>query len=120
MRERMRAELSHSKAGEFDLKQDAGGITDVEFLAQYWSLLWAGRHAELVTYSDNIRQLESLASIGLVPQATVDVLTAAYRAYRERGHHRSLQDSGSVVPGSEFQTERAAVRGIWDEAFGPA
>jgi len=35
MRERMRAELSKSKAGEFDLKQDEGGITDVEFLAQY-------------------------------------------------------------------------------------
>ena len=69
MRERMRAELSKSKPGEFDLKQDAGGITDIEFLAQYWTLLWAERHAELVTYSDNIRQLESLASIGLVPQA---------------------------------------------------
>jgi len=25
-------------AGEFDLKQDAGGITDIEFLAQYWTL----------------------------------------------------------------------------------
>ena len=45
MRERMRTELSRSKAGEFDLKQDAGGITDVEFLAQYWALLWAERHA---------------------------------------------------------------------------
>ena len=55
-----------------------------------------------------------------MPQATVDVLVNAYRGYRERGHHRSLQDSGSVVPGSEFQAERAAVRDIWNEAFGPA
>ena len=31
------------KPGEFDLKQDAGGITDIEFLAQYWSLLWSDR-----------------------------------------------------------------------------
>ena len=44
MRERMRAELSRSKPGEFDLKQDAGGITDIEFLAQYWALRWADRY----------------------------------------------------------------------------
>ena len=64
---------------QFDLKQDAGGITDIEFLAQYWTLHWAERYPELVTYSDNIRQLESLASADIVPQATVDVLTGAYR-----------------------------------------
>ena len=34
------------------------GITDIEFLAQYWTLLWSERYAELVTYSDNIRQLD--------------------------------------------------------------
>ena len=45
--------------GEFDLKQDRGGIADIEFLAQYWALKWAERYAELVMFSDNIRQLES-------------------------------------------------------------
>jgi glutamate-ammonia-ligase adenylyltransferase len=113
MRERMRAELSRSGAGEFDLKQDPGGITDIEFLAQYWALLWAGRHPELVTYSDNIRQLESLASADLVPQATVDVLTGAYRSYRQRMHHLSLEASSNVVPAAEFGDVRAAVTAIW-------
>ncbi len=92
------AELSKSKPGEFDLKQDEGGITDIEFLAQYWTLRWSARYPELVTYSDNIRQLESLASIDLVPQETVDVLTAAYRAYRQRLHHLSLEGGSSVAP----------------------
>ena len=59
MRERMRKELSKSGPGEFDLKQDAGGVTDIEFLAQYWTLRWADRYPELVTFTDNIRQLES-------------------------------------------------------------
>ncbi len=118
MRERMRTELSKSKPGEFDLKQDAGGITDVEFLAQYWALLWSGRHAELVTFSDNIRQLESLASICLVPQGTVDVLTAAYRAYRQRIHHLSLEgDERSIAPAVEYDATRDAVRAIWREAM---
>ncbi len=119
MRERMRAELSKSKPGEFDLKQDAGGITDIEFLAQYWTLLWAERHAELVTYSDNIRQLESLASICLVPQGQVDVLTAAYRAYRQRMHHLSLEGGDSIAAAAEFDGMRAAVSAIWRETMEP-
>jgi len=118
MRERMRAELADAAPGMFDLKRDAGGITDIEFLAQYWSLLWAERHAELVTYTDNIRQLESLASIDLVPQATVDVLTGTYRSYRQRLHHLSLENAGSAVPDGEFAAEREAVTAIWTATFG--
>jgi glutamate-ammonia-ligase adenylyltransferase len=118
MRERMRAELAHAAPGQFDLKRDAGGITDIEFLAQYWTLLWAERYPELVTFSDNIRQLESLASADLVPQATVDVLTAAYRSYRQRLHHLSLESEASVVPDSEFAGERAAVSAIWNDVLG--
>jgi glutamate-ammonia-ligase adenylyltransferase len=113
MRERMRAELSNASAGNFDLKQDRGGIADIEFLAHYWTLDGAARYAELVAYPDVIRQLESLASIDLVPQATVDVLTGAYRSYRQRIHHLSLEQGGSVVPEAEFATERATVRSIW-------
>ncbi|HEX9206775.1 MAG TPA: bifunctional [glutamate--ammonia ligase]-adenylyl-L-tyrosine phosphorylase/[glutamate--ammonia-ligase] adenylyltransferase [Steroidobacteraceae bacterium] len=117
MRERMRAELSKSRPGEFDLKQDAGGITDIEFLAQYWALLWSERYAELVTYSDNIRQLESCASICLVPQATVDVLTQAYRAYRQRLHHLSLEGASNIAPAAEFAATRAAVSAVWREVM---
>ena len=113
-RERMRAELSKSGPGQFDLKQDRGGITDIEFLAQYWTLHWAERYPELVTYSDNIRQLESLASADLVPQATVDVLTHAYRVYRQRMHHLSLEAASNVVSDDEFRETRAAVTAIWN------
>jgi glutamate-ammonia-ligase adenylyltransferase len=117
MRERMRAELSRSGPGEFDLKQDAGGITDIEFLAQYWTLRWAGRYPELVTFSDNIRQLESLASADLVPQTTVDVLTNAYRTYRQRMHRLSLEAASNVVPAAEFAATRAQVEAIWRAAM---
>jgi glutamate-ammonia-ligase adenylyltransferase len=117
MRERMLAELSRSKPGEFDLKQDAGGITDIEFLAQYWALRWADRYPELVLFSDNIRQLESLASIDLVPQATVDVLTTAYRAYRQRLHHLSLDGESSIATAAEFEDTRSAVQAIWRDTM---
>ena len=101
MRERMRRELSRAKAGsgQFDIKQDAGGTADIEFLAQYWALLHAGTHPPVAMFADTIRQLESVASADLVPQATVDVLTDAYRKYRERSHHLSLENAEPVVPG---------------------
>jgi glutamate-ammonia-ligase adenylyltransferase len=117
MRERMRTELATAKADEFDLKQGRGGLTDIEFLAQYWALEWAARHAEVVTYTDLIRQLESLASADLVPQSTVDVLTGAYRTYRQRIHHLSLDRAPSVVAAGEYVAERAAVSEIWRQTM---
>jgi glutamate-ammonia-ligase adenylyltransferase len=117
MRERMRRELAKSKSGEFDLKQDRGGIADIEFLAQYWALREGARHPAVLMFSDTIRQLETLASGDLVPQATVDVLTAAYRAYRMRNHHRSLREERGVIDASEFVAERAAVTRIWEDTF---
>ncbi len=132
MRERMRAELSKARPGEFDVKQDRGGIADIEFLAQYWALAWADRHPPLVTFPDTIRQLESVASADLVPQATVDLLTHAYRAYRSEIHHRSLErapvaasasgvaaaaEHAALVEGDRFEQERAAVAAAWHEAM---
>ena len=120
MRERMRRELSRAKSGQFDLKQDPGGMADIEFLAQYWALREAASYAAVVMFSDTIRQLETLASGNLVAQHTVDRLTAAYRAYRSRGHLRSLRDETPVVPDSEFIAERSAVQAIWAACFADA
>jgi len=117
MRERMRRELSKGGGGRIDLKQDAGGIADIEFLAQYWALEWARDFPPVAMFSDTIRQLESVASGDLVPQATVDVLTAAYRAYRTRTHHLSLAGEAGLVAAEEFVAERAAVQSVWDEVM---
>ncbi len=114
MRERMRAELSKSRPGEFDIKQDPGGIADIEFLAQYWALQWAERYPPLVTFTDTIRQLESVASANLVPQTTVDLLTSIYREYRSVIHHRSLENESSVVNEQLFAVQRGQVSSIWN------
>src|SRR6202521_970254 len=87
MRLRMRRELSKARAGQFDIKQDAGGIADIEFLVQYWVLAAAHAHPELLTYTDNIRQLEGLAAVGVLDQARAQWLTDAYIAYRTVLHH---------------------------------
>jgi glutamate-ammonia-ligase adenylyltransferase len=114
MRERQRRELSRGDAQHFDIKQDRGGIADIEFLAQYWALRWAAAHPPVALFSDTIRQLESVASADLVPQASVDLLTAAYRAYRSATHRLSLAGAEPIVPAADFAAMRADLCALWD------
>jgi glutamate-ammonia-ligase adenylyltransferase len=117
MRTRMRRELSRATDGQFDLKQDPGGIADIEFLAQFWALRWARDYPPVAWYADTIRQLESVGSAALVPHSDVDLLTRAYRLYRECIHHRALDGLGDVLPAAQFTAERAAVTDVWDRAM---
>ncbi|MBV9723554.1 MAG: bifunctional [glutamate--ammonia ligase]-adenylyl-L-tyrosine phosphorylase/[glutamate--ammonia-ligase] adenylyltransferase [Gammaproteobacteria bacterium] len=119
MRERMRRELGGGDPLRFDIKQDRGGIADIEFLAQYWALSWAHEHPPVAMFADTIRQLESVASADLVPQSSVDVLTAAYRTYRTRIHRLSLDGAPPVVAAEEFAGTRAAVTALWNATLGP-
>jgi len=106
--------LSHSGPKEFDIKQDAGGIGDIEFLVQYWVLAGAEAHPELLTYTDNIRQLEGLAAVGVIDAATALWLTETYISYRTVLHHLSLEGEGErVVPAGPFQETRERLRAIW-------
>jgi glutamate-ammonia-ligase adenylyltransferase len=118
MRQRMRRELSRSSPKQFDIKQDAGGIADIEFLVQYWVLASAQAHPELLTYTDNIRQLEGLAAVGVVDGATAAWLKDAYISYRTMLHHLSLEGDGErVVAGAPFKATRDRLREIWGAAF---
>jgi [glutamine synthetase] adenylyltransferase / [glutamine synthetase]-adenylyl-L-tyrosine phosphorylase len=118
MRERMRRELSAAKPDQFDLKQDRGGMADIEFLAQYWALRWADDFPPVVHFSDTIRQLESVASAALVPQGEVDQLVAAYQRYRQAAHRRSLEGQSAVVDAGQFIAEREQVAAIWRATLG--
>jgi glutamate-ammonia-ligase adenylyltransferase len=118
MRIRMRRELSRAGAGQFDIKQDAGGIADIEFLVQYWVLEGARRFPQLVTYTDNIRQLETLSYCGIIDDATAQWLMEAYRGYRAVLHRLSLEGDGErVVAAADYAETRARVQAIWDRTF---
>ncbi len=120
MRGRMRAELSLGDAEAFDLKQDAGGLADVEFLVDYWVLANAGEHAELVEFPDNMRQLDALERTGVIEADLCRRLQQAYLALRRRVHELSLDEGGRTVPVDELGDLgpiRAEVAAAWDEAF---
>jgi len=97
----------------FDLKQDAGGIVDIEFMVQYAALAWSREHPALLRYTDNIRILETLEQLGLMNEADASLLREAYKAYRSVAHRQALQKQAGTVRGDQFEVERRAVMRIW-------
>ena len=117
MRERMRTELGSRRCGRFNLKQDPGGVADIEFIVQYGTLRWASKLGAHLDFTDNIRLLEGFGRAGLMPHEEVTLLADAYRAYRGRIHELSLQASEAVVGDGEFAELRQAVVGIWNRVM---
>jgi [glutamine synthetase] adenylyltransferase / [glutamine synthetase]-adenylyl-L-tyrosine phosphorylase len=99
----------------FDLKQDAGGIVDIEFMVQYAALAWSWEHPALLRYTDNIRILEGLEQAGLIPDTDAHLLREAYKAYRAAAHRQALQKEAGVVGGDQFHAQRREVLRIWSE-----
>ncbi|WP_449104612.1 bifunctional [glutamate--ammonia ligase]-adenylyl-L-tyrosine phosphorylase/[glutamate--ammonia-ligase] adenylyltransferase [Pseudomonas mohnii] len=99
----------------FDLKQDAGGIVDIEFMVQYAALAWSETHPPLLRWTDNIRILEELEHEGLMPAEDASLLREAYKAYRSAAHRQALQKDPGVIPGDQFADERRQVMRIWHE-----
>jgi len=122
MRHKMRDQLGsegkskRENAPLFNLKQDAGGIVDIEFMVQYAALAWAYQAPEIVQYTDNIRILGSLEEAGLLDATSVAQLIAAYKAYRSIGHRLALQQQEAVLAGEHlFDVEREQVSHIWHQ-----
>ncbi|MBK5378157.1 bifunctional [glutamate--ammonia ligase]-adenylyl-L-tyrosine phosphorylase/[glutamate--ammonia-ligase] adenylyltransferase [Pseudomonas sp. TH43] len=99
----------------FDLKQDAGGIVDIEFMVQYAALAWSQSHPPLLRWTDNIRILEELEHEGLMPAEDASLLREAYKAYRSAAHRQALQKDAGVIAGDQFVEERRQVLRIWKE-----
>jgi len=118
MRARMRKELDRSDADRFDLKQGRGGIGDIEFLVQYMVLRNAAEHPAVIHYTDNIRQLGTLAAAGCVTEPERRRLQEIYKAYRSRLHRLALDGQPPFAPAAEFSDERSYVAEIWKHQLG--
>jgi glutamate-ammonia-ligase adenylyltransferase len=113
MRERMRRELGSGRSGEFHLKQDRGGIVDIEFMVQFLVLRWCSDHPQLLQHSGTIHLLKALANEGLLKSAYAQTLIEAYRQYRALGHRLTLAEASSVVDAEILHSERRDVEAIW-------
>ncbi len=113
MRKRIEA---HHGAG-LDLKRGAGGIVDVEFMAQYLVLAHAHQHPNLATYSDNVRILEEAGNAGVLVHEEAERLVLAYLALRGEGHRRSLDLSESAQTDAALTVHREVVCETWERLF---
>ena len=118
MRIKMRDHLGGKKTGRFMLKQDPGGITDVEFLAQYLVLRYSHEKPKLTRWSDNVRIFESMIAQGVMDEGQAMAITHAYTAMRNQIHHRNLLNLDADVAADKFAAERELVIQLWDEWLG--
>ncbi|MFT5721034.1 MAG: glutamate-ammonia-ligase adenylyltransferase [Motiliproteus sp.] len=122
MRLKMREHLGSKNSGKgegavFHLKQDRGGIVDIEFLVQYLALQGAIDCPTLIRFTDNIRILDAAEQSGVLPADDAELLREAYKTYRALGHRLSLQEQSTVIGADELREQRAAVAEIWDRVM---
>ncbi|MCL9781503.1 bifunctional [glutamate--ammonia ligase]-adenylyl-L-tyrosine phosphorylase/[glutamate--ammonia-ligase] adenylyltransferase [Vibrio sp. S4M6] len=118
MRQKMYQHLAAKKPGRFLLKQDSGGITDIEFLAQYLVLQFSSEKPKLTEWSDNVRIFESMVAQGVMERDQAEQITQAYTSMRDQIHHRNLLNLDADVAQDKFQPQREVVRQAWQEWLG--
>lgn len=139
MKDRVEQESGRA-GGAFNVKIGAGGIRDVEFVAQALQLLHGGRIPDVRDRSTQ-RALTALAQVGVLPHAVVTDLRRAYAFLRrtenrlqmvgERQTHRLPEDALAVAalaralgiagadPAAAFRAELDAHRTAVRAAFAP-
>ncbi|QIO08015.1 bifunctional [glutamate--ammonia ligase]-adenylyl-L-tyrosine phosphorylase/[glutamate--ammonia-ligase] adenylyltransferase [Acinetobacter lanii] len=123
MRQKMKDHLGSSKEqkkdGIFHLKQDAGGIVDIEFMAQYAVLAWSGTNPDLAHYSDNVRILEDAAKAHCLSSDDASALIHAYLSERAESHRLALANHNMQVSAAEWFDTREVVCKLWQRLIDP-
>ncbi|MGK0247398.1 MAG: glutamate-ammonia-ligase adenylyltransferase [Oleispira sp.] len=104
MRQKMRDNLGSKNTTDvcFQLKQDAGGIVDIEFMVQYGVLALSHQYPELTHVTDNMRLLEAFVRCGLMSSQDCQTLQETYLAYRVETHKRALQKQDLLITQNEL------------------
>ena len=122
MRAKMQAHLGSDKqtqqAGKFNLKQDAGGIVDIEFLAQFAVLAYAHDYPSLTRWTDNVRIFETLATLGIWSEQSCQELTDAYLRFRAATHQLALAKEDLLVEDALWHDTRSIVQAQWQQLMG--
>jgi glutamate-ammonia-ligase adenylyltransferase len=108
-----------TRSAQFDVKHDAGGMVDIEFLVQYLVLAHSAAHPELLDDAGNIALLDRAAKAGLIDATAAADCAQAYRDLRRLQHVLRLNDARYArVEPETVAAQRAAVRGLWKAVLG--
>ncbi len=119
MRQRMLDAHASNSAELFDIKQDPGGLVDVEFIVQYLILGYAHAHESLCGNLGNIALLRIAAELGLIPMDLAEQVRNIYREYRRMQHAFRLDGiRGARVERDAYVKNIETVRALWTRVFG--
>ncbi|MGD8789116.1 MAG: hypothetical protein PVH05_06490 [Burkholderiales bacterium] len=105
-------------SGLFDLKHDAGGIVDVEFIVQYLVLGYAQKYPQLTGNIGNLALLGLSAELELIPADLANEVVEAYRQFRIRQHALRLQgERYARLERSDVADQAASVIKLWSWVF---
>lgn len=111
---------SNDPSGQvFHLKQDPGGIVDLEFLVQYIVLAWSNKYPDLLDVTDNMRLLDRFEEVGLMNSKDRQTLQDIYLSYRAETHRRALQKQDLIIDSKTlqklgFDKQRDEVIRLWN------
>ncbi|MDB5764943.1 MAG: glnE [Herminiimonas sp.] len=117
---RKKMQDAHPNRSElFDLKHDAGGMIDIEFIVQFLVLRFAAQYPQLTADIGNIALLKLCGELGLITRELAANAADAYRAFRKLQHQIRLQGAERArVDMKRVAAESAEVRRLWSEIFG--
>lgn len=113
MREKMRSHLASRDPDSFDIKQDAGGIVDIEFIVQAGVLLNAKECPGMLDTTSTLVYLERLVACGWLEEKESEHLSAAYKEYRKQVNRKALLVEQTEKEGAAMQDHREQVIGVW-------
>ncbi|QWE16391.1 bifunctional [glutamate--ammonia ligase]-adenylyl-L-tyrosine phosphorylase/[glutamate--ammonia-ligase] adenylyltransferase [Polynucleobacter sp. AP-Nino-20-G2] len=106
---------------EFDLKHDAGGMVDIEFIVQFLVLAYSHSFPQLIGNLGNIALLRIAGETGLVPAQLAQQVADAYRLLRARQHRLRLDGAEKtrvdLIAEPQLVEAREAVLDLWQQIF---
>lgn len=107
-----------NKSTLFDIKHDAGGMVDIEFITQYLVLAHSHEHPKLLENLGNIALLKIAGQAGLIPEDLAEKTAAAYRVLRKTQHAVRLRgEEKARIAQENLLDERQTVRQLWQLVF---
>jgi glutamate-ammonia-ligase adenylyltransferase len=119
---RRKVHAGHPNAtADFDLKHDAGGMVDIEFIVQFLVLAFSNTYPQLIGNLGNIALLRIAGEMGLIRMQIAQEVGDAYRVLRARQHRLRLDgaEKTRVNLGLELELVQAreVVLTLWQDIF---
>jgi glutamate-ammonia-ligase adenylyltransferase len=108
-------------SSDFDLKHDAGGMVDIEFIVQFLVLAFSNTHPQLIGNLGNIALLRIAGEAGLIQTLMAQGVGDAYRLLRAHQHRLRLDGAEKTRVDLSFEPQlvqaREVVLALWQEIF---